>query len=233
MSERTLDEIVTDSKESIIQDIGDRIIGSILKHNSDIEDEMVCVDDMLYERVYETADSAVPVYDSDIMSLAASELPKICAAYDRSRSENGDDSIGASDRNFNSLLAIGIYHYIEQSLLDDSEIIILSIKDYVLNGLKEQYNPDELNSNEFILDLIRVNERGWPFAIASENVRDNPIVALEAIQFADWAIQYSSNRLYNLCQQTDPESALSSEILKTKLEEELTSDTSMKRSLKI
>lgn len=233
MDVKTLDEIVKETKDSLIDDMSRQILANIEKFDSDLDEEINSINDTIYEKVYEVADAAVPVYTSDVFKIAANELYKISEAYDRARAELGPESIGANERNFDGLLNIGIYHYIEQALLDNTELIVVDTKDIVIGKLKEKYDDSDLSNPNFILELIRTEEKGWPFAIASEKVKDNPIIALEALEYGEWVLQHASKRLYDLCASNDPQSALESEVLKTKLEKELPKESKPKRSSKI
>lgn len=230
---KNFDELLKNALEYTVDDISGKILDNVKNGESLTYEINNTLDDILYDRVYEISDQFVPVYDSDILSLAASDLRRVSEAYDRALGEQGPEIVNNGDRNFNGVLSIGVYYLIEQYLVDNMSEIRELIRNKTMEDLKSGFTEEQLNDNDFILNEIRESNYAWPFIVAGENVRDNPIVLLEAANIDDWVCEYASDRLVNLCQNNEPIKALESEILNNQLSKDLSSSTSKRNAHKV
>lgn len=228
-----VNEILEEAKSKLIEEITVAILAEI---DNDYDFEEIIkerLDDVMYERTYEIADSTLPVYDSDIVKIVGADIYRVSEAFERAKSEMGAESLNLENKTLIGILSTGLYHLIEQTLLDEQQTIYETAGNNALSELKERYDEEKLDNPDYILELIADTGNAWPFAIAGDNVKDNPIVLLEAVNIADWICEHASERLKELCANNDPVSALESEILKTELDSNLKKDNSKKTKNKI
>lgn len=228
-----LKEILDSAEENVVDELSNYIKNSVeegFDFQEIIEERL---GDFMYERVYEIADSAMPVYDSDIVRIVSNDIGKVSEAFDRAKNEMGAESLGLESRNFVGIMSIGLYHLIEQHLLDNGSDLEKKASERAILLLKANCDELRLGEPEYILELITDSGQPWPFIVANDNVKDNPVVLLEAANISDWVCKYASPRLSLVCENNNPIIALESIILKNKLEDTLKTESNKKNKSKI
>ena len=119
--------------------------------------------------------------------------------------------------------------YTSQKLQNDKEVVLEAVKQ---NPFSLQLTSKELKNDKEVV-LTAAKQNGVSLQFASRELKNDKEVVLEAVKQNPGSLRFASTEIKDLCKDKDPVKVLESLVLSEQLEQDLPSQESNKKKMKL